>query len=131
MRPELWLGAGILGLLAVVPAVYQARRAARYDQEAAAATGGDPERGKAAIAVRGCGSCHRIPGVPGAHATIGPPLADLAHRGVLAGKLPNTPSNLVAWIREPQAVSPGTAMPNMDISEPEARDIAAYLYSTR
>jgi cytochrome c1 len=45
--------------------------------------------------------------------------------------LRNTPPNLVRWIREPQAVVPGNAMPNMGVSEVDARDIAAYLYTLR
>ena len=45
--------------------------------------------------------------------------------------LRNTPANLVRWIREPQAVVPGNAMPDMGVSEADARDIAAYLYTLR
>ncbi len=55
----------------------------------------------------------------------------LASREQLAGKLPNTPENLMRWIRDPQDVSPGTAMPQMGLSEQEGRDIAAFLYSLR
>jgi cytochrome c1 len=42
--------------------------------------------------------------------------------------LPNTPDNLVRWLRDPQAVSPQTIMPDLGLGEPQARDIAAYLY---
>ncbi len=41
--------------------------------------------------------------------------------------LPNTPENLVRWIQQPEQIRPGTAMPNLGISEDDARDIAAYL----
>src|SRR5678810_1226335 len=36
--------------------------------------GGDAGRGKTAIAVYGCGSCHTIPGIRTAKGTVGPPL---------------------------------------------------------
>jgi cytochrome c1 len=89
----------------------------------------DPDRGVGAIQVYGCGSCHTIPGVPGAHTTVGPPLTNWANRHYIAGSLSNTPENLIFWIRNPQEVEPGTAMPNMDVTEQDARDIAAYLYT--
>jgi cytochrome c len=89
--------------------------------------GGDAELGRTAIGVYGCGSCHTIPGVPGADALVGPPLTLFAYRKYIAGMLPNTPDNLVTWIRTPQAVVPGNAMPNMGVSERDARNIAAYL----
>jgi len=40
---------------------------------------------------------------------------------------PNTPDNLIRWIRFRQAVKPGTDLPDMGIPEAGARDIAAYL----
>ena len=92
-------------------------------------TGGDAERGRRAIAEIGCGGCHVIPGVPGARARTGPPLTDFADRAYVAGKLPNQPEHLVRWIRDPHAVSPGTAMPDLGVSDATARDIGAYLYT--
>jgi cytochrome c1 len=90
---------------------------------------GDPVRGWQAIQNYGCHSCHRIPGVPGANGLAGPPLTAWAGRHYIAGKLPNEPDHLVQWIRFPQAIEPGTAMPNMGVTEPDAQDIAAYLYT--
>ena len=91
--------------------------------------GGDPARGKQAIVAYGCGSCHVIPGVPAADGRVGPPLADLAHRTFIAGRLRNEPEALVQWIRAPRAVDPGTAMPTLGVTDAHARDIAAYLYT--
>ena len=45
--------------------------------------------------------------------------------------LRNTPDNLVRWMRNPQSVVPGNAMPDMGVTEAQARDIAAYLYTLR
>lgn len=90
----------------------------------------DPAFGQAAIRTYGCGACHVIPGIAGATGTAGPPLANFGQRAYIAGSLPNTPHNLTRWLQNPQAIEPGTAMPNLAISRAEARDMAAYLYST-
>jgi cytochrome c2 len=39
------------------------------------------------------------------------------------------PDNLVKWLRQPQNVVPGNAMPDMGVTPQDARDIAAYLYT--
>jgi cytochrome c len=91
----------------------------------------DPEEGAILLSAHGCGSCHSIPGVSGASGTIGPPLAGYARRAYIAGKLPNRLDNLMRWIRDPQAIEPGTAMPSLPVNEAEARAMAAYLYTLR
>lgn len=93
--------------------------------------GGDIDRGLQALQAYGCGSCHVIPGVPGAVSYVGPPLDAWAERHYIAGSLSNTPENLMLWLREPQTVEPGTAMPNMGVTEEDARHMSAYLYSLR
>ena len=92
-------------------------------------TAGNARQGRELIQHYGCGSCHLIAGVPGANATIGPPLGNLAHRVYVAGRLANTPQNVVRWIRDPRAIDPQTAMPAVGLDEALARDIAAYLYT--
>lgn len=92
--------------------------------------GGEAGRGKAAIERYGCPACHTIPGIPGYGANVGPPLAKLASRAYVGGVLPNLPQNLVRWLQDPPAVAPRTAMPNLGVTDADARDIAAYLYST-
>jgi cytochrome c len=95
------------------------------------ATGGDPNRGRLLVRQYGCGTCHEIPGVPGATGAVGPPLAKIAMRSFLAGHLSNTPEHMIRWIRHPQKEEPGVAMPEMGVSETDARDLAAYLYTLR
>jgi len=90
---------------------------------------GNPERGLEAIEARGCGSCHMIPGAANATGLVGPPLIHWSRRGFIAGQLPNNADNLIRWIMDPQGVEPGTDMPDLGISEAEARDIAAYLFT--
>ena len=101
------------------------------ERQAAAMTGGEPVRGKALVRKYGCESCHTIPGVSGADGTIGPPLDGIAKRAYLAGRLPNEPQNMIRWIRDPQAIEPGSAMPEMGVGEQDGRDIAAFLYTLR
>ena len=93
--------------------------------------GGDPERGQALIASYGCAGCHAIPGIAPSVGTVGPPLAGFSRRGYIAGRLPNRPTMLTAWLRDPPAIDPATAMPNVGLSEAEALDVAAYLYTLR
>lgn len=90
---------------------------------------GDAAQGKIWAERMGCGSCHMIPGVQNADGMVGPPLTHFARRTIVAGVLPNTPANLVHWIQMPQAVVPGNAMPNAGLTDAQARDIAAYLYT--
>jgi cytochrome c2 len=94
-------------------------------------TGGDPAHGAALIRDYGCGSCHQIPGIAGADGLVGPPLSNIGVRVYLAGMLRNTPDNLTFWLRHPQQVVPGNVMPDMGMTAPDARDIAAYLYTLR
>lgn len=96
-----------------------------------AVPGGNADRGAAALTAYGCGACHVIPGVPGATGLVGPSLAGMGRRVYLAGLLPNDTDHLVRWIRHPQAVAPGTAMPDLGVSERDARDMAAYLFTLR
>lgn len=93
--------------------------------------GGDVGRGKTQIASYGCGSCHTIPGIAGADGQVGPPLTAWSQRRIIAGEVANTPVNLITWITVPQSIEPGVAMPNLGVSDGQARDIAAYLYSLK
>ncbi len=96
--------------------------------EAVSVPGAHPDSAPTVMKAFGCGSCHMIPGVRGANGRIGPNLAGIDDRWSIAGRLPNTPENLVRWIMHPQEVAPGTLMPDLGVPERQARDIAAYLY---
>ena len=101
----------------------------RSEPRYARATGGDPQRGAQLIDKFNCGSCHAIPGVRAADGMVGPPLDAFSRRTYIAGELPNNLDNLVRWLRNPPDVEPNTAMPAVGLTEDEARDIAAYLYT--
>ena len=92
---------------------------------------GNASRGRQIVRSYGCTACHSIPGVAGPDALVGPPLRGIAGRMFIAGVLPNQPSNMIRWIRDPQGVDSLTAMPNLGVSERDARDIAGYLYTLR
>ena len=91
--------------------------------------GGDVARGELLLRDYGCHACHVIPGVAGANALVGPPLTAWAKRHYIAGSLTNTPENLIEWLQYPQRVEPGTAMPDLGVTEQDARDMGAYLYT--
>ena len=93
--------------------------------------GGEPKIGKTRFAHYGCTSCHVIPGVKGAEGKVGPPLAAWSKRRIVAGEHPNTPDRLVEFIMHPQELLAGTAMPDMGVSERDARHMAAYLYTLK
>lgn len=91
----------------------------------------DAARGKRAINQHLCVTCHVIPGVVGSNAPVGPPLGGMGSRRLIAGVLPNTPENMVRWLREPQKISAHGAMPDLGVTERDAADIAAYLATLR
>jgi cytochrome c len=91
--------------------------------------GGNPERGAQLIVSYGCGSCHSIGGIRGADGLVGPPLTTIRERAYIAGRLPNSGPNMERWITDPQGVDPGNAMPDLGVTDEDARDIAAYLFS--
>jgi len=92
---------------------------------------GDADRGKRALHQYACSACHTIPGVTSSSPHVGPPLAGIAGRTLIAGKLANTPDNMVRWLRHTREVDPLTAMPELGVTEQDARDIAAYLATLR
>lgn len=142
---DIWaLVAFVRRLERLSPAEYAAMRATRHEGRDPATVAwlvppdpaadrmreeGDSERGRRLLAAYGCGSCHVIPGIPAATGGVGPPLAAWRHREYIAGILVNEPGNLVTWIVSPQSVEPGTAMPDLGVSDSAALHMAAYLFS--
>ena len=94
-------------------------------------SGGDPARGQRLMAQYQCAACHTIPEVPGPAGNAGPALEQFGLRSYIAGGIPNTPDKLTRWLDNPQAMKPGTAMPDLGVSPEEARHLAAYLLTLR
>ena len=86
-----------------------------------------PERTRIMFRQYACDNCHIIGGVAGARPHIGPSLKNWRERKYIAGVLPNTRENLVRWIMTPQDLSPHTMMPDLDVIEPHAQQMAQYL----
>jgi cytochrome c2 len=122
--------AALVFAVALVGIVYKyVEQRERMRMHAAVEVGGDPRRGEAMFIQYGCGSCHALQDVRNATGMVGPPLDGIALRVIIGGHLANTPENMERWIREPQQVSPGTAMPNLHVGAADARDMTAFLYS--
>ena len=115
------LALGVLGLallvVSAIPGVVPA-------SGGVVATGGDAERGEVLFQAKGCATCHvhrRIPGRTGEFGGGYPAAApDLT-------RYANDPELLRRWLRDPQAVKPTTAMPNLDLSDDEIADLIAFL----
>ncbi|WP_230533876.1 c-type cytochrome [Microvirga roseola] len=116
-----------LAAMLVLPACQEEEEARSL--EPPALVGADTERGKLALRLHGCTTCHVAPGVVGGNQRIGPTLVGFTSRRYVAGSLPNTPENAIHWIVSPQAITPDSAMPDMGVDYETARDIVAYLRS--
>ncbi len=101
------------------------------DPNAAPTRAPDEKRGKQALYQHACSACHTIPGVTSSFPNVGPPLAGIASRTLIAGTLSNTQDNMVLWLRSPDKVKPHTAMPNLRVTREDAADMAAYLATLR
>ena len=87
------------------------------------------ERGRILLVQYQCGSCHAILGVPATKGETAQNLRAWSQRSYIAGRLPNRPDILARWVANPQALVPGTVMPNMGVPLADAHYIAAYLFS--
>jgi cytochrome c2 len=110
--------------------------AARSATEAAL-QGADPAHGRKLMETNGCGSCHLFTGAPPLDGST-PYKADekaLSTGMALAPDLRFArerlePEALLAWVSNPRAVKPDTAMPEFTLAPADARDIAAYVLGT-
>lgn len=86
--------------------------------------------GKTIFTASACVGCHTIRGVSGG--ILGPDLTHFGSRKRLAaGMFPSTPETLTAWLKDPPAVKPGAKMPNLGLTDEQARALAAYLLSLK
>lgn len=88
-------------------------------------------RGKEVIVEAGCAACHAVPGISWPRGRVGPPLDGFGDRALIAGRFPNRPDILAAFLRDAPTLVPESGMPPMPLSEGEARDAAAYLATLR
>jgi cytochrome c oxidase subunit 2 len=74
-----------------------------------------------------CVNCHTVLGTP-AKGKFGPDLTHLMTRDTIAaGAAPNTPERLRLWIKNPDAIKPGSKMPAMGLDDHDLDTVTAYL----
>jgi cytochrome c oxidase subunit II len=96
-----------------------------HEQQQVPQTGVSP--GQRIFQSTACVNCHTISGTP-AKGRFGPDLTHLMSRDTIAaGGAPNTPQMLRLWIKNPDAIKPGSKMPAMGLSDSEVQAVAAYL----
>jgi mono/diheme cytochrome c family protein len=96
--------------------------------------GADLGKGRQLLETKGCGSCHAMTGVV-ALPSSNPPAMDgkafeRAHKlapDLVNARLRMPPARLVAWLKDPTAVKPDSAMPKIALTDAEVKDIAGYL----
>ena len=112
-------------VVAQPPADFERWRQAQLRGAAPPATAAQA-RGLALVTFR-CGLCHAVRGTDaGAHAA--PDLTHLMSRATLAsGMIPNNVGTLAGWVQAPQAIKPGSLMPDQHLTGPQIADVTAYL----
>ncbi len=92
---------------------------------------GDAAAGEQMFMTGVCIGCHTIDNTT-AQGKVGPNLTHFASRSIIAGGvLPNTPEDVTRWLTDPQAVKPGTVMPNLYLGTEKVADFVAFLESLK
>ncbi|MEP9327309.1 cytochrome c oxidase subunit II [Paraburkholderia phymatum] len=113
-------------VVAESPAQYGAWR---EHQAGAAVSSADAlaQRGRQVFERSTCAGCHTVRGTA-AQGTLGPDLTHLMSRQTIAaGMFANTQANLLHWIRDPNALKPGTTMPAVPLTADDLRAVVAWL----
>jgi nitric oxide reductase subunit C len=82
--------------------------------------GADPHAGAPPIFGRLCTACHAVGGKGG---NVGPALDHLSQK--------YDKTKLDAWLKDPQAVKPGTTMPNLSLSDEDRAQVAEWLLNRK
>src|SRR6266478_4327001 len=78
-----------------------------------------------------CINCHTVSGTV-ANGRFGPDLTHLmARETIAAGAAPNTRENLRLWLKNPEAIKPGSLMPAMELNDQELDALTGYLETLR
>jgi len=106
----------------------------QQQQVAAQPTDALAQAGAKYFASAACIGCHAVNGVTTSDPSklIGPDLTHFGSRQYIAGGvLLNSPTNLAAWLRDPQAVKNGSDMPNLHLTTDQINELVAYLDSLK
>lgn len=100
-------------------------------QAPAAAVSGDAAKGQQAFMSGACIGCHTISNT-NAQGKSGPNLTHIASRRTFAGGTYElNQDNLTKWLHNPQAMKPGTLMPNLNLPQDQIDALVAYLMSLK
>jgi cytochrome c oxidase subunit 2 len=87
--------------------------------------------GRRVFETTACINCHTVRGTV-ANGRFGPDLTHLMSRATLAsGAAENTPENLRVWLKDPDAIKPGSLMPAMKLPDAELDALVRYMQSLR
>lgn len=101
----------------------------RFASARGAYAGGNAQRGKETFEAVGCQACHVVGGMTKVRETRGTSY-DIAPELTRVGSKVN-PDWLYDWVRNPRHFNPTTKMPNLRLTDAEARDIVAYLMTLK
>jgi cytochrome c oxidase subunit 2 len=89
-------------------------------------------RGRDVFLATTCATCHTVRGTD-AGSRVGPELTHVgSRRTIAAGTLPNTRDSFRRWVRDAQAIKPGSRMPaHHHLSEADLESVVSYLRSLR
>jgi cytochrome c oxidase subunit II len=81
--------------------------------------------------IQKCGVCHTVRGTP-AQGIVGPDLSHLMQRhGIAAETLANNTGSLAGWISNPQAIKPGSLMPQTEVTPAQLQRILGFLHTLK
>jgi cytochrome c oxidase subunit 2 len=87
--------------------------------------------GRRVFETTACINCHAVSGTV-ANGRFGPDLTHLMSRTTIAsGAADNTPTNLRFWLKDPDAIKPGSLMPAMNMTDAELDALVRYMQSLR
>jgi cytochrome c oxidase subunit II len=112
-----------LQVMAQTPAEFEAWQ---QQQLQPAATPADVQGAREFVQLT-CVNCHAIRGIP-IRAEAAPDLTHFGSRQTIGtGVISNTPTNLARWLANPQAIKPGTLMPNLQLTAAQIDHLVNYL----
>jgi len=134
---NVYCGAAHARMISRVKALPQAEYDEWYAKQAAASSAaarpGDPQAGKQTFMNGPCIACHYIEGTKAQGRVAPRELTRFASYPTIAelDGFDNNAENLAKWLRDPQAIKPGTAMPNLNLKAQEIADLVAYLQTLK
>jgi len=100
-------------------------------QQQPAAEDGSAMAGRRVFETTACINCHTIRGTA-ANGRFGPDLTHLMSRVTIAsGAAENTPESLRVWLKNPDAIKPGSLMPAMKLNDTALDALVGYMQSLR